>query len=133
MDTLLNLLGGEGLTATVIAAIAGVFGLVRKIETVRKNNLDKALACVETGVRETYETYVRELKKAREDGKLTPEERQAAVAQAIETAKVYAREQGIDLLKYYAKEYLPVLVDRFVSWRKLPFGSGDLPELEQGR
>jgi len=133
MDTILEFLTGEGVVGAVLAVIASVFAFVRRQQAVQRWQLGKALECVEAGVRETYEGYVRSLKLAREDGKLTDEERGEANRLALEKARAYATENGVDLLKFYAREYLPVLVDKLVAGKKLPFGSADLPELEPGQ
>ncbi len=96
---------------------------------------EKVVLFLSAGVRQTYEEFVRHAKQASEDGKLTDDERREAVRQAIEYAVQYARTEGFDLLKAYAKEALPALVDAIVrkikgeaAVAKLPF-SAPLPDL----
>ncbi|MCD8140831.1 MAG: hypothetical protein LUE17_13820 [Planctomycetaceae bacterium] len=75
---------------------------------------ERALLCLAAGVRETYEHYVRHVKQASADGKLTDAEREEAVRQAIAHAKQYAATEGFDLLKVLAKELIPLWVDEIV-------------------
>ena len=104
---------------TVIGALlAAVTGLVVRWSWVKKLRLEQAVQCISAGVRETYEEYVRETKKASEDGKLTAEERDAAMRMALAKARSYAREKGFDLLKIYAAEFLPVLAERIIGVQK---------------
>lgn len=132
MDTILSLLGNEHILAGVIGVLAIIFAAIKRIQVVKQWQLTRAIECLESGVRETYESYVRVLKNSRADGKLTDAERAFAIKKAVGTAKDYARAQGIDLLKFYGKEYLPVIVDKIVSRSKAPFTSAPLPELEEG-
>lgn len=104
---------------TVVAGLIALGGaLLVRWNWVRKYRLERAMQCLSSGVRETYEEYVRSVKQASQDGKLTKEEREAAMRLAIEKAKEYARVEGVDLLKIYAEEYLPVLIDRIIGERK---------------
>lgn len=104
--------------SVIAAAITLLAGLAARWGWVRKWRLDRAVECLAAGVRETYEEYVREIKKASEDGKLTDEERSFAMRMALEKAKSYALNAGFDLLKVYAEEYLPVLVERIIGSQK---------------
>lgn len=90
--------------------IAAVVGWLKWRGTIR----ERAMMFLAAGVRETYEEYVRKIKAASADGKLTDDERREAVRQAIERAKQYALAEGVDLLKYVAKETLPALIDSIV-------------------
>lgn len=125
MNTILDLLGRTEVQTAVIAALAFGFGLLKKLEAVEKWKLQTALECLEAGVRDTYEEYVRAIKVASEDGKLEDAERKEAMSRAVAKAKEYAASEGVDMLKVYAKEYLPVLVERIIASRKtsLPFVS----------
>lgn len=101
---------------------------------------EQALLCLAAGVRETYEHYVRHIKQSREDGKLSDDEREEAVRQAIAHAKRYALTEGFDLLKVMAKELLPVWVDALVRRFKgeakgaaAPLSQPPLPDLSPSR
>ncbi|MCD8141318.1 MAG: hypothetical protein LUE17_16410 [Planctomycetaceae bacterium] len=118
-------------TTTGVALLAGWL----KWKGSRK---ERALLCLAGGVRETYEEYVRAVKRGNEDGKLTEDERREAVRQAIERGKQYAICEGFDLLKVLAKDSLPVWVDAIVrkikgeaaqSKNPLPISQPPLPDL----
>jgi hypothetical protein len=104
--------------AGILGIVSFVAGLVLRRRWVAKWRLERAIQCLASGVRETYEEYVRIAQKANADGKLTTDERDRAMGMAIEKAKSYARDQGFDLAKAYAKEYLPVVVERLIGVQK---------------
>ncbi len=134
---LYDLLTSDTGAALVLGLVGLVFAGLKRLETVQAYELERALDCIRLGVEETYQNYVRALKQSREDGKLTAEERAAARAMAVNAALQYARDQGIPLLKTYALEYLPVLVEKVLRQSKaeaaaaVPFSwaSSDGPEL----
>ena len=70
------------------------------------------MQCIAAGVQAAYEEYVRAIKLASEDGKLTDEERTTAQTIAIERATAYARQYGIDLVQTLGSEMLPYFVER---------------------
>lgn len=72
----------------------------------------------EAGVQETYDSYVRQIKKASEDGTLTDEERQTALNKAIETAYSHARDRGYDLAKRYGPELLKSAIENVITGKK---------------
>lgn len=129
MHTILNALGSEEIMALILGAVGLVFGFVKRWQFVHRWRLQTAFDAIELGVRQTYETYVRLLKKAREDGKLTDAERREAIRRASDYAIDYAKHQGVDLLKVYSKQLLPVLIDRVVIGKKAPLPFASLPEL----
>lgn len=132
MNWLWEILSKPELQTSVIAIIALVFGLVKRLGAVKRWQLTRAIAALESGVRVTYEEYVRVMKQGRADGKLTASERAEAMRQAIQRAREFAAEDGLDLLKFYAKSYLPVLVEKIISRRKpvaTPLVSLPAPEL----
>lgn len=97
---------------------------------------ERAALCLAAGVRETYEAYVRHIKQASADGKLSDDEREEAVRQAVARARQYAANEGFDLLKVMAKEYLPVWIDSLVRRFKgeaaaasVPLSRPPLPDL----
>jgi hypothetical protein len=130
METVLTILARPEVAAVLLALVALLFGGLRRLRAVQAWRLRRALECLETGVRETYEEYVRAAKEASADGRLTDAERREAVTRAIEKARAYAAREGIDLLKTYAKEFLPVLVERIVGAQKAraPFAPLSAPE-----
>lgn len=104
--------------ALLLAFLGAVVGLLTRWNWVRKWRLERAVQCIAAGVRETYEEYVREIQKARQDGKLSSEERSLAMRMALEKAKEYARREGFELIKAYAEEFLPVIVERVIGAQK---------------
>lgn len=77
------------------------------------------LTIIESAVQDTYDTYTREIKKAREDGKLTPEERQKAFELALQKAVEIARKQKIEILKLLPKEILKYYILRALQRLKM--------------
>ncbi len=88
-------------------------------QQLRNSKYRLALTIIESAVQKTYETYTREIKKAREDGKLTPEERKKAFEMAMQTALEMARGQNLELNKIIRKELLPYLIHRALQKLKL--------------
>lgn len=110
---------------TNLTLIAGVFGLVWSAfkssewyRLRRDRRLDHALGIVETAVERTYESYVRAIKRAREDGKLTAAERMHARRLAAETAIEIARREGLNLLRIIGREHLERRINRAVKSAK---------------
>lgn len=77
------------------------------------------LTIIESAVQDTYDTYTREIKKAREDGKLTPEERQKAFELALQKTVEIARKQKIEILKLLPKEILRYYILRALQRLKM--------------
>jgi len=136
MQTVLDLLARPEAQTIVIAVIAFVVGLVKKLATVKKYKLGVGIEALQVGVLTTYDIMVRGLKAGREDGKLTDEERALVRANAIQVAVEYAKDKGMDLVKFYGKELLPVLIEKIVASSKTgkaaakalaPFSGPELP------
>ena len=121
-----SLLAQPEVVSLVLAAIGGVFGLIQRNRHVKKWRLERAAEFLEAGTRETYEEYVREAQKANADGKLTVAERNEAMQKAIDKAKAYCRQNGFELFKVYAKEYVPVLIERIIGVQKA-YGRAAVP------
>lgn len=116
----------------LVSVLAGWIIRWWKLEGTRR---EQAILCVEAGVKEVGDDWVRKIKTAREDGKLTEDERRQANREAIDAAIEIAKQQGIDLIKTFGKETLPSLVDWAVrklkgesALTKLPFPA-PLPDL----
>jgi cysteine synthase len=75
----------------------------------------KAIEAVGAAVVRVSQEYVDDLKKARVDGKLTPEEakeaRERAKAKAVEIGKT----QGVDLLKVLGEDLIYYFIEKKVS------------------
>lgn len=104
---------------TILAGLATVIiGVAARWQWVRKWRVDKALECIAAGVQETHEEYVKQIKEAKEDGKLTVEERAIAMLLALEKAKRYALLAGFDLVKVFAEDRLPALAESALEAQK---------------
>ena len=106
--------------ATVLAI---VWAFAKQQELFKQNAQARwgaAVQSLEAGVERTYQEYVREVKAARADGKLTAQEAKAARDQAIVSAIRIAKEDGVDLVKVIGADYLEVLVSRIVKQAKQP-------------
>lgn len=132
LETAIKFVGDEqffGLLATAVATL-WAWGQ-RKIGVERKEGqlTHKALSFLEAGVAKTYQEYVKVRKQANEDGKLTAEEAKAARVQAFETAKQYALNNGVDLVKSLGADMIPVLIEKTVGGLKKeasgPTGTGN--------
>ncbi|MGC8737646.1 MAG: hypothetical protein ACP5UA_03245 [Candidatus Hydrogenedens sp.] len=106
--------------------ITGVFGCIWAVmrvyeiyQQIKNSRYRLALTIIESAVQKTYDTYTREIKKAREDGKLTPEERKKAFELAMQTALEMARGENIELYKILRKELLPYFIHNALQKLKL--------------
>jgi hypothetical protein len=90
---------------------------------------NRALLALEAAVEMTYETYVREVRLASEDGVLTQQERDTARRRAIQTAIGIGRVHGLDIVSVLGEEYLPMWIARIVESREV----GGLVESPYGR
>ncbi|MCX8065993.1 MAG: hypothetical protein N3G21_12625 [Candidatus Hydrogenedentes bacterium] len=77
------------------------------------------LTIIESAVQETYDTYTREIKKAREDGKLTPEERRKAFDLALQKAVEIGKRQRLEIMKLLPKEVLKYYILRALQRLKM--------------
>lgn len=75
----------------------------------------EALLALEAGVDATYETYVRAIKEASEDGKLTKEERKRARQLAREAAVQFGANQGVDVLTTLGEDYVNLWINKLVK------------------
>ena len=78
----------------------------------------RALRTVEAGVQLTYRTYVRELKLARDDGKLTDVERAHARELARRAAMDYGRTTGVDVVREVGEEFVDFWINKLVERAK---------------
>jgi len=96
----------------VAAVLWAVFKSSEWYRSRRSERFAEAMGLLEAAVEETYQTYVREIKRGREDGKLTETERAEARRRAKERALAFARERGIDLLEHLGRD----LLDIYITW-----------------
>ena len=111
-------LGSEQGQVIILSVVGFIFGFIKRRESVKKWKLEVAIKALEVGVNDTYRAYVRAIKDAKADGKLTDDEKEHARELAIAKAMQIAKEVGLDLVKYYGKEYLPVIIEKIVQRNK---------------
>ncbi len=102
-------------------AIALFFGYVKSLQikdTKLYNMKTKAVDIIDSAVSTTYTHYVRSLKSASEDGKLTEEERAEALSLARKMAEETAQAAGIDLFKVLGTDILDYFINRSVQEQK---------------
>ncbi len=92
---------------TILAseAVAGVAGwlFLRIYERIQGTRYGKAVQAIKDAITACYHEYVRAIKIARADGKLTVEEKNHALNLALQLAIDIAKSQAVDLLIIYAK------------------------------
>ena len=94
----------DSLLALAVAAFTALLSYGAKYLAAKSKNalLDRAIFGLEhavvTAVKEVHQVYVDGLKKGREDGKLTDEEKEAALEAAIAKAKKLLGMDGLALL-----------------------------------
>lgn len=102
----------------IIALVALGLGWIKGKGWIKEGFLTELKTDVSSVVNEVYHEYVKEKKKAAEDGKLTEEEKKAARQLALDKLKELGKKKG----KNYAKEWLvPVILDlieKFVTNKK---------------
>jgi hypothetical protein len=119
MSSVLAFLASEQGLALTGQLLSWGFTLAGSVHLIRKAKVKKVMTILEASTLEVYECYVMELKKAAEDGKLTPEERQLARDRAVEVAIRLGAEQGVDIEGMFKhKESLYVLLDKIIKERK---------------
>ena len=105
---------GLMILGTLLGGIWTLFKSTELYARIRRWRCERALLALEAGVMATYETYVREIKASREDGKLTSEERREARRRAKEYAIDLARSQGLDIVRELGQHYLDAWLERLV-------------------
>ena len=117
-----NILGSEP-ALTLVGTVAGCLWTLFKSSEYygrfRRRRYRKAIRALEAGVEKTYRTYVREIKRARQDGKLTEAEKIRARDLAIDTAISFGRSRGLDVATEIGEEYLDMWVEKLVNKQKV--------------
>ncbi len=114
-----NALGESDAALALVGAAMGVawttFKGVDWFAQRRNDRHNVALMAVEAGVEHSFQTYVKAIKAARADGKLTLEERKHARALAQATALRVGRAQGVNVVHELGREFLPLWITRMVG------------------
>lgn len=118
VNQILNSEPGLSLVATVLGSLWTFFKSRDLFSERRASRRVMALEALEAGVDETYRTYVREIKKAREDGKLTYDEIRRARKLARDAAVKFGKTRGVNVAKAVGKEYIDLWIEKFVNRAK---------------
>jgi len=105
-----------------LTLVGGVLGTIwtfvqssKWYRQLRRRRFRRAVEALEAGVDLTYRTYVRAIKEAREDGKLTDEEIAEARCRAREAAVEFGRTQGVDVLRALGANYIDLWIGKIVK------------------
>ncbi len=137
LDSLVALASTDLASTIVLGVVALVIAVLAQLGFSKKHNLGRCLLAFQSAVQEVYECYVKGIKKANEDGKLTEEEKTEAVAQAYSRAKGILAEEGLELARYYkpriSRGIIEAMVKRSKTAGRIAKGllSDDGPELDK--
>lgn len=118
MDTVELLLGNEMFLNLAVGVVASVWTAIKASEwrrRVKDKRFSTAIDAVELGVRSVYESYVRELKAGRDDGKLTAEERAEARRRATSIAMDWGLEHGVDVVREVGHGAFDLAIERVLA------------------
>ncbi len=99
----------------VLGAVWTFFKTSDWFEHLRTRRSAKAIRALEAAVDQTYRVYVREIKKGREDGKLTDAERRHARRMARRAAIEFGKQEGVDVLRTLGHDYLDLWISKIVK------------------
>lgn len=103
------------IAATVLGGVWTFFKSTEAYEKMQQRRVGKALRILESAAEATYRTYVRQVKKASRDGKLSDEEARHARELAKEKAIKIARRKGINLVRELGEDFLELALTRAVN------------------
>jgi len=110
------------IVALIFTTFFGGDKLSQYISKIKNEKLRKVTETLATagaiGVEKTYKEFTREIKKGREDGKLTDEERKQALNMAKDTAIAYAKNEGVDLAKEVGMDALEFAIESALALAK---------------
>ncbi len=115
MDQLLTSENGLMMLGTVLGGLWAFFRSTDFVENARTRRYYRAIEALEAGVEQTYRTYVRAIKEARADGRLTDEEQRHARALARQAAVEFGRTEGVDVIRELGNEYLDLWIAKLVQ------------------
>ncbi len=107
---------GSGAFAAIVAAFGKIVQSI--IGSIRDARIARACEFVYAGTITCYQEYVRAMKAAHADGKLTAGEKDEALQCASRKAIEIARTQGVDLLKVLGKDLILSLIEKYAGESK---------------
>lgn len=122
MDKIAELLASDIFYPMIVSVFALIYGMLKTkyfvFDKPKDERKKKLVAIGEVAVKEVFDDYVRELKLANEDGKLTKEEIKIANKMGVDKIKEKAKESGLEIGKIIIEEYLPKFIDGLVKKAK---------------
>ena len=121
----LNQLMSEPALTTMGAVLGGLWTFFKASDWYqrgRDNRFTEALNALEAGVQQTYDVYVRAVKEASADGKLSSEERRRARELARDAAIAFGRTKGVDVIGSIGHDYIDMWITNLVNQRKTTTG-----------
>jgi len=115
---LMDVLNSEAGLTVVGGVLGAVWTFVQSSKwyrRLRRRRFHRAVEALEAAVDLTYRTYVREIKAAREDGKLTDAEIAEARRRAREAAVEFGRTHGVDVLRALGANYIDLWIGKIVK------------------
>lgn len=106
------------LAATLLGGAWTLFKGTALYDRLQERRAAKIVRVLESAAEATYRTYVRQVKKASRDGKLTDEEARHARELAKQKAVKIARRHGINLLRDLGEDFLELALTRAVNHLK---------------
>lgn len=104
--------------ASEIVVMVFAYAVAFLVDRIKNEKIRKGVLVIKSAVAACYHEYVRVVKERSADGKLTVEEKNEALQYAYAKAIDFARNEGIDLLKVFAKETVMWLIEKFVGEAK---------------
>ena len=117
----LNQLVSEPALTTLGTVLGGLWTFFKAsdwYQRARDTRFTDALNALEAGVQQTYDVYVRAVKEASADGKLSGEERRRARELARDAAIAFGRTRGVDVIGSIGHDYVDVWINKLVNQRK---------------
>jgi hypothetical protein len=118
---IIDVVNSEAGLTLVSGLLGGIWTFFRSTDLYRRakeRRFAKAVQALEAGVEQTYRTYVKAIKDAREDGKLTEEEARVARQRARDAAIEFGRTQGVDVLGTLGAEFADLWISKLVQRAK---------------
>ncbi|HIJ74473.1 MAG TPA: hypothetical protein HPP83_10275 [Candidatus Hydrogenedentes bacterium] len=115
LEGILESEAGLTILGTVLGGIWTFFKSTSWYARQRRRRYYRAIEALEAGVEQTYRTYVRAIKEASADGRLSDEERRHARQLAREAAIAFGRTEGVDVLRELGEAYIDLWIAKLVQ------------------